>query len=123
MDFLIVPADQPDWTVSSEELRQALLSRWPNVGLNGTSGDSPMVLSAEVEYPQGTLQINLNRDGTMLSLDAPDIEAAADFAAWWASRAPGLEPDLRIYVTADYSRSASLSQDVDADALNAALTP
>ncbi len=38
MDFLIVPTDQPDWTVSSEELRQALLSRWPNVGLNGTSG-------------------------------------------------------------------------------------
>ncbi len=82
-----------------------------------------MVLTAEVEYPQGTLQINLNRDGTMLSLDAPDIEAAADFASWWAARAPGLEPDLRIYVTADYSRSASLSQDVDADALSAALTP
>ena len=122
MDFLIVPADQPEWTVSDAEMRQALLSRWPDVGLYGTRAESPMVLTAEVEYPQGTLQINLDKDGTMLSLDAPDIEAAADFAVWWGARAPGLEPDLRIYVTADYSRSAPLSREADPEALAAALT-
>ena len=123
MDFLIVPSDQPEWAVSEAQMRQALLSRWPDAGLYGTSSESPMVLIAEVEYPQGTLQINLDRDGTMLSLDAPDVEAAADFAAWWARRAPGFDPDLRIYVTADYSRSAPLARDVTPEVLAAALTP
>lgn len=81
-----------------------------------------MVLTAEVKYPQGTLQINLDRDGTMLSLDTPDVQAAADFAAWWAARAPGLEPDVRIYVTADHSRSAPLTRDADPDVIGEALT-
>ena len=46
MDFLIVPADQPEWTFSDAEMRQALLSRWPDVGLYGTRAESPMVLTA-----------------------------------------------------------------------------
>ena len=123
MDFLIVPSEQPDWSVTRAALEQQVRGRWPDAGCYETAADSPMVVTVVLPYPQGDLQVDLSRRGTMLSLEAPDLASAADFAAWWARLAPGLEPDLRIYVTADFDRSVALRRDISAGEIRAALAP
>lgn len=121
MELMIVPSEEPTWSISRSYLEQAVRDRWTEAGSYDTAADSPMVVTVEVAYLQGNLQINLDRKGTLLSLDAPDVASAADFAAWWAGQAPGLDPDLRVQVTADHQRSVSLHEGITADEVGAGL--
>ncbi len=122
MDFLIVPADRPDWSVSREDFQAYVAGRWPSAEFFNASDESPMVMTAQLEFSNGNLQVDLDRDGTMLSITAPDVTTAAEFGAWWAGQAPDLTPGVRMYVTADFNRSVALRREISAGEIAEALS-
>ena len=120
MEFLISPEEQPPWAVEPTQLQDQVLERWPGTRAYAQSAEAPMALGLEVPDPRGDLEVSLSRDGGALHLDG-ELEVAADFAAWWATQAPGLEPEVRVYDTADLERSVALRRDITADEVREAL--
>jgi hypothetical protein len=72
VEFVITPSDRPDWEITPDMLRQALLTRWPEAAFFTVEPDMPMILEAQVDLPEGRVGVTLLRDGAAMTLDAGD---------------------------------------------------
>lgn len=121
MEIVIAAKEKPPWSIDRGDLERAVRLRWPAATTYDLPGDRPMVVGLVLPYPQGDLQVELKREGTMLLLEAPDLSAAADFAAWWSFKAPALEPEVHVWPGEDYGFSVVLTRGSDTRSLLEAL--
>ncbi|TWD73085.1 hypothetical protein FB561_6970 [Kribbella amoyensis] len=122
-EYLVAPMEEPDWVVSAEELAAALRERWPlaRVGLGAVEGSS-MLLEALIPLQPAPRELGVALSGTgqAVTLEPADLEAAAEFAVWFAGT---LLPGRGIHLIEPGSmRSVEIVAGVSADEVRAGLT-
>lgn len=88
-EYLVAPLDEPEWTVSAEELAAGLQERWPGVRVElGAVEGSSMSLEALIPLVPSPRELGLALSGTgqAVTLEPADAEAAAEFAVWYFGR-------------------------------------
>lgn len=98
-EYALAPLEQPDWSLSPDDLAERILQHWPAARVEiETDRSAPMALHALIPFepPRRELGIAMVWTGDYLSLDPADPDTAAEFAAWVVNQIPTGGPSLHI---------------------------
>ncbi len=115
-EFLIAPAGAPDWAIDPPALVAGMRERWPQSAVREYTDGRPMTHEVTVDFPDSEfLAIWIMSPPDTLHAETFDVGKLGEFIEWWVQRAPGFDPDVRIYDTTDPSRSLPLTAGTTAE--------
>jgi len=108
-EFIIGPADEPDWAIDVSAFLSGMLARWPQGRVHEYADQGPQTHEVNVAFPDGEALSVWIMPPQAIHAETFDVRKLGEFIEWWVSHAPGFDPDLRIYDTTDFERSLPLS--------------
>ncbi|WP_433062896.1 hypothetical protein [Dactylosporangium sp. CS-033363] len=115
-DAAAVPMGTPAWQFEPGAWLETVRGRWPRA-TGAVIGRDDRATAAYAVLPagDGSVEVELLRDGCTVTFEPLRPDAIADFVAWWASVLPSYEPEVHLFVMSDADRSLPLTAGLTAD--------
>jgi hypothetical protein len=101
-EYYITPQEEPKWRFDPHDFVRRVQGQWPDArtGVN-EDPDSPMTAEALIPFPppQRELGVALSKLGYAIYLDPADPDTTAEFAAWYLTQLPDLEPEVYLFTS------------------------
>ncbi len=103
------------WAIDVPAFVAGILARWPQGRVHEYADQGPLTHEVTIAFTDGEALSVWVLPPAAIHAETFDVASLGAFIEWWVQRAPGFDPDLRIYDTSDIGRSLALRPTTTAD--------
>ena len=92
MNYIVISAEQPPWSIPPAELAQKMTARWPATIITELSADSSFCFDFDMRMPHSRVVGSFDRSGSTFAMHRGDLRDMAQLALWFRSMVPAEHP-------------------------------